>query len=58
MDAETILRLTRKKTMQMAFTLNEELIELFKQACEKNDVKPTQMLESWIIDYIDRNKLI
>ena len=56
--SEKIINLTSNKTKQFALTLNDELINLFKQSCEKNNIKPTKLMEIWMIDYIDKNGLL
>ena len=55
---DKIIDLTRNKTKKTSIMQNEELWELFKQACKKNSTTPTLNIEKWIINYIDENGLI
>lgn len=56
--SEKILNLTRNKTKQLCLTLNDELIELFKKACDDNKIKATQLFELWMIKYLEKNNLL
>ena len=60
MDSKTdkIIDLTRNKTKKTSIMLNDELWELFKLACRKNNTTPTLCIEKWMINYIDKNGLI
>lgn len=53
-----IISLTRNKTRQFSLLLNDKLVELFKLACDKNNVKQTQLIEIWMIKYIEENDLL
>ncbi len=55
---EYIMHLTKDKTRQFTLALNSGLVELFKEACNKNDIKPTRLIEAYMIDYIDKNDLL
>ncbi len=55
---EKIINLTRNKTKQLSLTLNDELVEKFRKACEINKVKSTQLFELWMIEYLDKNDLL
>lgn len=55
---DKIIDLTRNKTKKTSIMLNEELWELFKSACKKNNTTPTLCIEKYIINYIDNNELI
>ncbi len=55
---EKIIDLTRNKTKKTSIMLNEELWDLFKQACRQNNTTPTLCVEKWIINYIDENDLL
>lgn len=53
-----VITLTRNKTRQFSLVLNDKLVELFKLACDKNNVKQTQLIEIWMIKYIEENDLL
>lgn len=55
---EKIRRLTSYKTKQFTLTLNPELVSLFKIACNKNKINMTNVVETFMITYIDNNKLL
>ena len=55
---EKIIKLTSNKTKQFSVILNNELVKLFKQACEKNNKKQTKLIEIFMLDYIDKNGLL
>ena len=38
--------------------INDELWDLFKQACAKNNTTPTSKIEKWMVNYVDENELI
>lgn len=54
-STQTIISLTKNKTRKLTLMLNDELLELFKKSCKKNNIKLTTLIEGWIIDYIDEN---
>lgn len=56
--SEKIINLITNKTKQFSLTLNDELIDLFKKACEKNNAKPTRVVEIWMVKYIEENGLL
>ena len=53
-----VIQLISNKTKVLTITLNSELVELFKKACAKNHIKPTNALEIFIIDYLEKNELL
>lgn len=55
---DRIIDLTRNKTKKTSIMLNEELWELFKSACKKNNTTPTAKVEKWMINFVDENNLI
>jgi len=55
---DKIIDLTRNKTKKTSIMVNDELWELFKTACEKNNTTPTLTLEKCMINYVDENGLI
>lgn len=55
---ERIIDLTRNKTKKTSIMINEELWELFKQACAKNHTTPTSKIEKWMVNFVDENGLI
>jgi len=55
---DKIIDLTRNKTKKMSLMVNEELWELFKTACAKNNTIPTYKIEKWMINFIDENNLL
>lgn len=55
---DKIIDLTRNKTKKTSIMINEELWELFKIACKKNNTTPTLKVEKWMINFVDENKLI
>lgn len=55
---DRIIDLTRNKTKKTSIMLNEELWELFKFACKKNNTTPTAKVEKWMINFVDENNLI
>ena len=57
-SVQKIINLTRSKTRKLTLMLNDELVEQFKCACEKNNTKPTKLFETWIIDYLDKNEML
>ena len=55
---EKIIDLTRNKTKKTSIMLNNELWDLFRQACKKNNTTPTLCIEKWMINYIDKNGML
>lgn len=55
---DKILDLTRNKTKKTSIMINDELWDLFKTACSKNNTTPTIRIEKWMINYVDENNLI
>ncbi len=55
---DKIIDLTRNKTKKTSIMINEELWDLFKKACIKNQTTPTLKIEKWMINFIDENGLI
>ncbi len=55
---EQIIDLTRNKTQKSNIMINEELWELFKEACTRNNTTPTSKIEKWMINFVDENGLI
>ena len=55
---DKIIDLTRNKTKKTSIMINEELWDLFKTACIKNNTTPTLKLEKWMINFVDENGLI
>lgn len=55
MEILTISKLISNKTKQFTLTLNYTLIEKFKIAAKANNFKPTQLIEIWMIEYLDKN---
>ena len=53
-----IIALTKNKTKQFSLVLNNRLVELFKKECDKNNKKQTQLIEIWMIYYIDKSGLL
>lgn len=50
--------LTKDKTKKLTLMLNEKLVQLFKNTAEQNNIKVTQLMETWILKYLeDNNKL-
>lgn len=50
--------LTKDKTKKLTLMLNEKLVQLFKNTAEENNIKVTQLMETWILKYLeDNNKL-
>ena len=60
MDSKTdrIIDLTLNKTKNMSIMVNEELWELFKQACASNKTIPTNKIEKWMINFVDECGLL
>lgn len=55
---DRIIDLTRNKTKKTSIMINEELWDLFKQACKENNTTPTLKIEKWMINYVDENGLL
>lgn len=55
---ERIIDLTRNKTKKTSIMINEELWDLFKTACAKNNTTPTNKIEKWMINFVDDNGLL
>ncbi len=55
---DKIIDLTRNKSKKMSIMINDELWDLFKQACAKNNTTPTSKIEKWMVNYVDENELI
>lgn len=55
---DRIIDLTRNKTKKTSIMINEELWELFKQACAEQKTTPTLKIEKWMINFIDENGLL
>lgn len=55
---DRIIDLTRNKTKKTSIMLNDELWELFKSACKKNDTTPTAKIEKWMINFVEENNLL
>ena len=55
---EKIIDLMRNKTKKTSIMINEELWDLFKQACAKNSTTPTLRIEKYMINYVDENNLL
>lgn len=55
---DKIIDLTRNKTKKTSIMLNEDLWNLFKNACKSNNSTPTLTIEKWMINYVDENGLI
>lgn len=55
---EKIINLITNKTKQFSITINNDLFDLFKKACEKNNTKPTRLIEIWMIDYLDKHNML
>jgi hypothetical protein len=55
---DKIIDLTKNKTKKTSIMINEELWELFKTACQKNDTTPTLKIEKWLINFVDENGLL
>ena len=55
---DKIIDLTRNKTKKTSIMLNDELWELFKQACKKNNTTPTLCIEKFMINYVDTSGLL
>ena len=55
---ERIIDLTKNKTKKMSVMVNDELWDLFKQACAKHNITPTNKIEKWMINFVDENGLI
>ncbi len=47
--------LTKDKTKKLTLMLNEKLVQLFKSAAEENNIKVTQLIEAWILKYLEDN---
>ncbi len=47
--------LTKDKTKKLTLMLNEKLVQLFKNAAEENNIKVTQLIEAWILKYLEDN---
>ncbi len=52
---DRIIDLTHNKTKKTSIMVNEELWELFKQACTKNNTTPTSKIEKWMVGFVDEN---
>ena len=55
---DRIVDLTRNKTKKTSIMLNEELWDLFKNACKLNGTTPTLQIEKYMINFVDQNKLL
>ena len=55
---DKILELTSNKTKRTTLMFNSQLWELFKQACEKDNTKPTPQMEKWILNYLDSKNML
>ena len=55
---EKIIDLTHNKTKKTSIMINEELWDLFKQACVRNNTTPTSKIEKWMINFVDEDGLI
>lgn len=55
---DKILNLTSNKTKRTTFMFNPELWELFKKACDSDNIKPTPLMERWILNYIEEKGLL
>jgi hypothetical protein len=55
---DKIIDLTKNKTKKTSIMINEELWELFKTACQKNDTTKTLKIEKWLINFVDENGLL
>ncbi len=47
--------LKKDKTRKLTLMLNNELVEMFKDAAKSNNIKITQLIEAWIINYLENN---
>lgn len=55
---DRIIDLTRNKTKKTSIMINEELWELFKKACQNNNITPTLKIEKWMVNFVDENDLL
>ncbi len=50
--------LTSNKSKRVSLVFNEKFWDLFKTACEMDNVKMTNKIEEWAIEYIDSKGLL
>ena len=50
--------LTKDKTRKLTLMLNDSPVNLFREAAAENNIKVTQLIEAWIIKYLEDNKKI
>ena len=55
---DKIIDLTKNKTKKTSIMINEELWDLFKQACSNENTTPTLKIEKWMINFVDDCGLI
>lgn len=55
---QKIIKLTNNKDKKVNLMFNNDLWELFKEACESENLKPTPKLEILILDYIESKGLL
>ena len=47
--------LKKDKNRKLALMLNYDLVEMFKETAKTNNIKITQLIEAWIINYLENN---
>lgn len=50
--------LTKDKTRKLTLMLNDSPVNLFRETAAENNIKVTQLIEVWIIKYLEDNKKI
>lgn len=55
---DKISDLKTNKTHKVAFMFNEDLWQMFKTTCAKNNTKPTWEIEKSILSYLDKNNML
>ena len=50
--------LTKDKIRKLTLMLNDSPVNLFREAAAENNIKVTQLIEAWIIKYLEDNKKI
>ena len=55
---DKIIDLTKNKTKKTSIMINEELWDLFKTACTKENTTPTLKIEKWMINFVDESGML
>lgn len=56
--SDRIIDLLKNKDRRTSLVFNNELWELFLTACERENIKPTQQIEKFLIKFIEEKGLL